>query len=440
MATFTKLTTGSRGGEVRRLQTRLNARGADLAVDGVFGAATRDAVKKYQSANGLLPDGVVGDKTWGRLLEGTPATLPGAPARGTGDTTQPVGPGLSVQTASGGGQVSRHTADALSAFESGYTPSASVTEAEQAWQAVRAGGPGDYTSPYAAELEELSGRMAGRDPFSYDLENDPLYWQYRDQYLNLGRRAMADTMGRAAGLTGGYSSSYGQNVGQQAYDEYLQQLNGKVPELYSLALDRYNAEGDELERQYRRLSDAEAAAYARWRDAVGDYNDAEAAAYRRYADERDADYGRWSDMLDYWRRRANDESDAWWKQTQWDYQLGRDAVADQQWERQFALRAAGKSGSSSGGSSRSSSRGGSSGSGKNAADSAASHTGSYTGPVVHVPPYGYVPAHVARDMVARGELEWVMKDDHRTPLTDAEGNPIARARKSPYHGSFTALN
>ena len=36
-------------------------------VDGKIGAKTRKAIKEFQSANGLNPDGVVGKKTWAKL-------------------------------------------------------------------------------------------------------------------------------------------------------------------------------------------------------------------------------------------------------------------------------------------------------------------------------------------------------------------------------------
>lgn len=39
--------------------------------DGRFGPKTREAVKAYQRANGLDPDGIVGPKTWAKLLRQT---------------------------------------------------------------------------------------------------------------------------------------------------------------------------------------------------------------------------------------------------------------------------------------------------------------------------------------------------------------------------------
>lgn len=61
---------GSRGPEVRELQELLNAAGAALATDGIFGPATRDAVVAFQRQRGLAPDGVVGRDTWAALAGG----------------------------------------------------------------------------------------------------------------------------------------------------------------------------------------------------------------------------------------------------------------------------------------------------------------------------------------------------------------------------------
>ena len=61
---------GSRGTEVRTLQSALNAViDADLTVDGIFGRDTQAAVKRFQRASGLTADGVVGRKTWNALEE-----------------------------------------------------------------------------------------------------------------------------------------------------------------------------------------------------------------------------------------------------------------------------------------------------------------------------------------------------------------------------------
>lgn len=55
---------GSTGSEVREIQSRLKEWGYyNGVVDGIFGAQTRNAVIKFQKANGLAADGIVGSDT-----------------------------------------------------------------------------------------------------------------------------------------------------------------------------------------------------------------------------------------------------------------------------------------------------------------------------------------------------------------------------------------
>ena len=128
------------------------------------------------------------------------------------------------------------------------------------------------------ELEELYTAITGRPSFSYDPGTDPLYRAAADRYVQNGRRAMRDTMGQAASLTGGYASSYAQGVGQQRYDEYLRSLSDALPELYGLAWQRYSAQGDALRDAYDRTWQRREDAYQRGRDALAD---------ERYAAEQD---------------------------------------------------------------------------------------------------------------------------------------------------------
>lgn len=56
---------GSRGENVRKLQGYLKLLGQSLAVDGVFGPETRQAVITFQAQAGVTPlDGIVGPRTW----------------------------------------------------------------------------------------------------------------------------------------------------------------------------------------------------------------------------------------------------------------------------------------------------------------------------------------------------------------------------------------
>lgn len=62
---------GSKGGSVKALQILLTGYGfscGSYGADGDFGSATDKAVRAYQKAKGLVVDGVVGTKTWAKLL------------------------------------------------------------------------------------------------------------------------------------------------------------------------------------------------------------------------------------------------------------------------------------------------------------------------------------------------------------------------------------
>lgn len=55
---------GDRGEDVRALQVWLSTHWrANLVADGILGALTEAALKRFQAASGLDPDGVVGPET-----------------------------------------------------------------------------------------------------------------------------------------------------------------------------------------------------------------------------------------------------------------------------------------------------------------------------------------------------------------------------------------
>lgn len=65
-----KLVKGDEGEDVRIVQELLVKRGFDVKVDGEYGEGTENAVRRFQRANGLNPDGRVGPLTRERLVKG----------------------------------------------------------------------------------------------------------------------------------------------------------------------------------------------------------------------------------------------------------------------------------------------------------------------------------------------------------------------------------
>lgn len=207
--------------------------------------------------------------------------------------------------------VSDYTQNKLNSLESGYTPGAGVQAAQAYLNQIKANKPGAYESRWDSQLDELYNQIANRKKFSYDLGTDPLYQQYREQYQRQGRLAMQDTMGQAAALTGGYGSTYGEQVGQQAYNAYLQSLNEIVPQLQQQAYQQYQDEGTELYNRYNLVKGRDDTEYGRYRDTVSDYYSDLADARSAYNTEYSNDMSQWSTMLNYWANKANNENAAY---------------------------------------------------------------------------------------------------------------------------------
>ena len=189
----------------------------------------------------------------------------------------------------------------LEKYNQGYQKSADVLNAqklkEQAEEAVRNHGTFNYSNQDA--YQKAMDAILNRKEFSYDLNGDALYQQYKNMYSALGKQAMTDTMGKAAALTGGYGNSYAATAGNQAYLGYMQQLGAIVPELYNLALSAYNAEGDRLNNNFNLLSTDRNTQYGEWSDRYNQLVNERGYYGDNYNNAYSQDYNIWSDNRDY---------------------------------------------------------------------------------------------------------------------------------------------
>jgi peptidoglycan hydrolase-like protein with peptidoglycan-binding domain len=94
--------------------------------------------------------------------------------------------------------------------------------------------------------DQVISNYVNRDAFSFDVNADALYNQYKDIYNYQSRLATQDAIGQASAMTGGYGNTYAATVGAQVGQQYAKALSDTVPELYQLALDKYTADGEKM--------------------------------------------------------------------------------------------------------------------------------------------------------------------------------------------------
>lgn len=187
-----------------------------------------------------------------------------------------------------------------------YTPGSAVTQAQEQLKAYQDKKPEAYTNRWKDQMDSILNDILNRKEFSYDVKADPLFQQYRDQYVRNGQLAMRDTMGQAAQLTGGYGNSYAQQAGQQAYNGYMQGLTDKIPELYNLAIQAYNNKANEMTNRYNLIGTQEGKEYSRYQDDMNAYNTELARLQNLFNTERSYDYGQYRDAVtDAQQRWAN---------------------------------------------------------------------------------------------------------------------------------------
>lgn len=195
-----------------------------------------------------------------------------------------------------------------------YAESEAVRQANALLQQHMNNRPGAYQNQWKAQIDDYLNQIENREDFSYNFNEDALYNQYKDQYIRQGQMAMMDTAGQAAALTGGYGNSYAQNVGQQAYNQHLTQLNNIIPELQQQAYGRYMDEGQRLQDMYNMYMGMENQDYGRYQDDLANWHTQLGYLDDRYNTERQFDYNNWETKLGYDYNNHTTQENMRWEQ------------------------------------------------------------------------------------------------------------------------------
>lgn len=198
------------------------------------------------------------------------------------------------------GQVSDRTQEKFNQATQDYVRSQNVENAYANLQNAINQKPA-FQSKFESQLNDIYETLMNRPGFTYDFNKDAMYQQYKDMYQTQGKKAMQDTMGQLSAMNNGYGSSYAQTAGQQTYQNYLQQLNDRIPELRRQALDEYDREGNRLMQQYNLTSDAYNREYGQYRDSMNDWQQDRSYNQSAYQDERNFDYNQAQNDRSFWQ-------------------------------------------------------------------------------------------------------------------------------------------
>lgn len=233
---------------------------------------------------------------------------------------------------------------------------------------------------YTDQIKDLMGQIMNREDFEYDVDKDTLFQQALASAMGSGKSAMQDTIGQASALTGGYGSTYATSAGNQAYNAYIEDAYNNLPEYYNMALQAYQAEGQEMYQQLDMLNAADATewgrtydawqsnfanaqqiynqAYGAWQDSVTNaYNSANLQlsehdqlvtnAYNLYVTSKDSadtlyakEYQTWQDKVSQATQLAGMQQTDYWNQTELDYKKEQDRIAQSNWDKQYKLELA----------------------------------------------------------------------------------------------------
>ena len=178
-----------------------------------------------------------------------------------------------------------------------YTASAQVEQARQEAKASDEKKPGEYVSKWHQQLDAAMEKILNREKFSYNLNGDALYRQYKDQAIQNGRLAMQDTLGQAAAMTGGFGSSYGQTAAQQAYRQQMANLGDKASALYDKARSEYGRQGTADKQAYDLLLQRENSSQNQYKQNLAAWEAENQRLWSRYDQAQAADYNAYRDEI-----------------------------------------------------------------------------------------------------------------------------------------------
>lgn len=161
-----------------------------------------------------------------------------------------------------------------------------------------------YTSNYEGNINQLADKYVNNE-FKWNVNESSEYQQYSEKYKREGATQQENVQGSYAGNTGGYTNSYAQAAGQKAYNQYMDELQEKIPALKESAYQSWSQEQENTLNKISVMQGLDDTQYQRYRDKVQDNYDFMTYYENKYSTSKGLDMSEFQNELSKWQSQMS---------------------------------------------------------------------------------------------------------------------------------------
>lgn len=163
---------------------------------------------------------------------------------------------------------------------------------------------GGYKSNYSDTLNSLADKYMNNE-FKFNADDSSEYQQYNDKYKREGATQQENVQGSYSANTGGYTNSYAQAAGQKEYNNFMDELQNKIPSLKNSAYQNWSSQQEDTLNKISTLQGFDNAQYQRYRDKVQDDYDFMTYYENKYSTSKGLDMSNFQNELARWQSQMS---------------------------------------------------------------------------------------------------------------------------------------
>lgn len=161
-----------------------------------------------------------------------------------------------------------------------------------------------YKSSYSDTLSDLADKYMNNE-FKFNADDSSEYQQYNDKYKREGKVQQENVQGSYSANTGGYTNSYAQAAGQKEYNNFMDELQNKIPSLKNSAYQNWSSQQEDTLNKISTLQGFDNAQYQKYRDKVQDDYDFMTYYENKYSTSKGLDMSNFQNELARWQAQMS---------------------------------------------------------------------------------------------------------------------------------------